>query len=266
MAIADDIREYTPGHVFRDGDELGLYWLRDGKVMFRHYPVRGADAESFRFYRGSFAKDHRYCYCGNHKLTGGNGVTFRALNYTYATDGVFVWTMGGKIKDADAVSFIVCDDGVDLLPGGLRVPYGFGKDKDRVFYYDFDGKPNWVRKASPDNFVSLNDGYYGKDANFVFCGAAAIPKANVATWRRIGGHYSKDDRRVFYFNRELRDADYDSFEHVATDRSSIQLARDKNHFYGNDRIIEAADFESLLSTGTKPWPKHEKKSGPTPPS
>lgn len=215
--------------------------------MYRNYPVPRAYAESLRFFRGSFGKDRKNCYCMNHKLAGGNGSTFRALNYTYATDGVFVWTMGGKVKEANAESFIVCDDGVHHLSGGVRVPYGFGKDKDRVFYYDFDGKPNWVRKASPATFVSLNDGHFGKDAHYVFCGIATLPKANVPQWRKIGGYYSKDDQRIYYFNRELREADYGSFEVVAMLYNWIQLAQDKTHFYNNDRIIEAAEFEQIIA-------------------
>src|SRR5262245_33087791 len=126
MPIPDDTRELIPGHVFRDGDETTLYWIRAGRVMFRHHPVPGAHVESFRFFRGCFGKDRENCYCTGRRLTGGNGSAFRALNYTYATDGVWVWTMGGKVKDADAETFAVCDDGVNYLPGGLRAPYGFG--------------------------------------------------------------------------------------------------------------------------------------------
>ena len=142
----DDTLEFTLGNVFRENDPTTQYWLRDGKVLFRHYPVKGADIASFRFYLGAFAKDRKHCYCTSSKLTGGNGATFRALNYTYATDGKFVWALGGRIKEADAESFVVCDDGSYDLGGGTRVPYGFGKDKDRVFYYDYDGKPNWADK------------------------------------------------------------------------------------------------------------------------
>ncbi len=229
MAILDDTREYAPGHVFRKDDETTLYWIRDrdGKVLYRYYPIRGVDIESFRFFLGSFAKDRKNCYCASSKLAGGNGATFRALNFTYATDGQFVWTIGGKIKEADAESFVVCDDGVHYLGVGSRVPsrvpYGFGKDKARVYYYDFNGKPNWVRKADPASFVSLNDAHFGRDDNFVFCGAATIPKAKVQHWRKIGGYYSKDDVRVFYFNREIKDADYESFEVVPS--SLFQLCR-----------------------------------------
>lgn len=247
MPIADDTREFTPTrNQFREGDETTLYWIRGETILYRHYPLKGADIESFRFYLGSFAKDRKHCYCTSTRLGGGNGATFRALNYTYAADGQFVWTMGGKIKDADADSFVVCDDGVYELGGGSRAPYGFGKDKNRVYYYDSNGKPNWVRKASPASFVSLNDGHFGRDDNFIFCGAATLPKAKVENWRKIGGNYSKDDARIYYFNRPIREADYGSFEVASTGRSWIQLAKDNSHFYHNDRVIDAAEFEEMV--------------------
>lgn len=207
--------------------------------------MRGADLETFWFYLGGFAKDHKHCYCYNSRLAGGNGATFRALNYTFYTDGVSVWTMGGKLKDVDAETFLVCDDGAHALCRDTLVPYGYGKDKNRVYYYDYDGKPNWVRKASPATFVSLNDGYFGKDDSFVFCGAATIPKAKVAHWHLIGGLYSKDNTRVFYYNRQICDADYDTFGFVQNCKD-LQLAKDKNRYYWNDFVISEDEFLTKL--------------------
>ncbi|MGA2032083.1 MAG: DKNYY domain-containing protein [Thermoguttaceae bacterium] len=242
MSIAKDTREFAPGHVFHEEDETTLYWISDGKIMYRHYPVRGADAESFRFYLGSFGKDRTHCYCTFSRLTGGVGSKFRALNYTFATDGKSVWTLGGRIKDADAKSFVVCDDGEHYLDPETRVPHGFGKDQDRVFYYDYDGKPNWVRKADAASFVSLNDGYFGHDRNFVFFGAATIPKAKVRQWRKLGGLYSRDDSRVYYLNREIREADCDSFKFLKSGGLFYELAKDKLHYYCSGRIIDAAEY------------------------
>jgi len=98
-----------------------------------------------------------------------------------------------------------------------------------------------VRKASAASFISLNDGHYGKDDNCVFCGAATLPRAKVAQWRKIGGYYSKDDARVYYFNRLMRDADYDTFEVLDTG-GFLQMAKDKNHFYDTDRVVGEAEF------------------------
>jgi len=244
MPLADDIREFTPGNFFREGNPTTLYWIRGDTVLYRSQPLKRVDISSFRFYLGSFAKDCRHCYCGWSRLAGGNGPTFRALNFTYATDGQLVWTIGGRIKDVDASSFEVCDDGFVTLIRGERAPYGYGKDRIRVFYYDFDGKPNWVRKANPQSFVSLNDGQFGIDEKFVFCGAAVIPKANVQHWKKIGGYYSKDDKRVFYWNRQIREADYESFVPVPSD--FLQIARDNRNCYWNDEIVSPKEFEKLV--------------------
>jgi hypothetical protein len=246
MAISDYIREFTPGRVYREGDPATMYWIRGDKILYLHYPLKDADIDSFRFYFGRFGKDRKHCYCASTRLAGGNGASFRALNNTFATDGKFVWTMGGKIKDADADSFVVCDDGIYDVGGGSLAPYGFGKDKNRVFYYDFDGKPNWVRKASPASFFSLNDGHFGKDDKFVFCGPATLPKANVEYWKKIRGFYSKDDARIYYFNRPIRDADYGSFEVLSTGGNFIQLAKDRTHFYNNDCVIDESEFEVMV--------------------
>jgi hypothetical protein len=234
MPLADDIREFTPGTDYRKSDPATRYWICGTQVFWRHLAVAGAEPETFRFYLGDFAKDRRRCYCCTSVLRGANPTAFRALNYTYAADNQFVWTKGGKIKDAEARSFVACDDGYIELGLGLRAPYGFGKDNERVYYYDFDGKANWVRKASSDSFVSLNDGYFGKDANFAFFGRAMISKANVECWEKVDGYYSKDDKRVYYRNCILRDADPNTF--VFLDPKE-QLARDKRHLYRRHEIV-----------------------------
>lgn len=251
MAQDEDLQELLPAAMFRDRDETASYWVQGSTVCFRHQPVRGAHAASFRFFRNGFAKDHKHCYCVGRRLVGAHPDTFRPLSFTYVTDGNEVWTLGGRVKDADAASFVACDAGVNLLSGGVRVPYGYGKDHQRVFYYDFNGTANWVRKASPDSFVSLNDGYFGKDSRFVFCGAAVFPKAKVASWTQLGGYYSKDSTRIFYFDRPIPAADYDSFEVVPTDRDYIQLAKDKNQFYNNDQVIDAGSFAEKLTKYSK---------------
>jgi hypothetical protein len=241
MVNADDLQEFVPGHVFHGNDLTRQYWVNDqGIIIWRFTPVRGAHALSFRFYRGGFAKDERNCYCFGRRLVGANPKTFRALNFTYFTDGCFVWTVGGKLPDAEAKTFVVCDSGSYTLPSNIRAPYGYGKDAQRVYYYNFDGKTNWVRKANAMTFMSLDDGHFGKDENFVFCGHASIPKAKVAHWRKIGGDYSKDDSRVFYFNRIMGCADFESFRVIPSQPTSVHFnfARDKDHFYWNDKIID----------------------------
>jgi hypothetical protein len=223
------------------------YKLFDDKVKYCGHDVRGAHIPTFRFFAGGFAKDHKNCYSSGSKLKNANPATFLALNFTYATDGNRVWTMGGEIKDVDAATFEVCDDGAYTIRGDCIVPFGYGKDKQRVFYYDFDGKPNCVRKAITATFISLNDGYFGKDQFCVFCGYAALPKVKVEHWKKIGGYYSKDNSRVYYFNRLIAGADYDTFAVVPTGKDHYQMARDKNSYYANDRIVSEFEFNEELS-------------------
>lgn len=249
MHYPQDIIEHKPASAFIEGDETTLYWLDGKKVMFRHYPVRGADAASFRFYLGYFAKDNKHCYIGSTKLKEAVSKHFKALNYTYATDGHIVCTMGGKIADADGASFTVCDDGVHVIDN-LKFAYGYGKDNARVFYYDSNGKANWVKKADPVTFKSLNDGHFGLDHQTVFCGHASIAKADVNTWKKIGGYYSRDKARIFYFNRLIAEADYATFRVITSKHGDRQLARDSHHFYWNDSIIDHDAY------GIGVWRKH----------
>lgn len=247
MPLQDDIREITPGDAYRQGDERAQYWLRGRTVMYGDAEIRGADAESFRFYLSGFAKDSKHCYCVGTRLRDGNGATFRALNFCYATDGRLVWALGGVVKDADVESFEVCDDGVNTLDGGPRVPYGYAKDRSRVYYYDFDGTPNWVRKATPGTFQSLNDGYFAKDHQFVFCGHSALPGAKPGSWQKLESYYSKDDRRIYYLNRHIKAADYASFEVEPNGGGIVPFARDKNNCYFNDEIVTAEDYAKYLA-------------------
>lgn len=52
------------------------------------------------------------------------------------------------------------------------VPYGYSKDKHAVYYYNFGGKANIVKRAISTSVVSLNDGYFGYDENAVCCGSS----------------------------------------------------------------------------------------------
>lgn len=235
---AEFTRPLRPGAEHSEHDPYRLYWIRNGTVVCgRDSVVRGADADSFVFWLGSFAKDRRHCYYMDRRLAGANPLVFHALNNTYFKDDRSVWCIGGRIKDADAPSFVACDDGIYDLDG-LPVPHGYGKDRHRVFYYDFNGKACWVRKADPATFESLNDGHFGRDHRTIFCGEASIAGADANTWQKLGGYYSKDRKRVYYFNRVIKDADLESFRVVPAQRGNTQLARDRYRCYWNDQIVD----------------------------
>ena len=227
-----------------------LYWLKNGQVRWGGYPVRGADADSFVYWAGGFAKDARYCYCNGSRFRDADPETFRALNYTYAADKDSVWTIGGGIKGVERSSFVVCDVGIYMI-GDSMIPYGFAKDSKRVYYYDFDGKPNWVRKAVADSFVSLGDGHFGHDDERIFYGRSMLRRADRGAWHKLGGIFSTDGVRVYYGNTHLPDVDAASFEYVPNPWDS-QLARDSKAYYWGATPISESHFTTFLKTGDPP--------------
>ena len=65
----------------------------------------------------------------------------------------------------------------------------------------------------------------------------------------MGTGISRDARRVYYLNREIKGADWDSFT-VCTPPDAPpladHLARDKEHFYQNDEMIEEPLWQERL--------------------
>ncbi len=262
--------------VFNKNDENALY-RTDGKtVYYRMYEIKGADIETFEQFPGDWAKDKAHCYCGGTRLQKADPISFEVLNYTYAKDKSNVWTMGGRIPGADSETFEVCDSGkkslgptFDWSPGKqkiwyeLFVPYGFAKDKNNVYYYNYQGKTNIVKKAVPFSFQSLGDGYFGYDEKSVFCGRAILPKANPATWKKLheNYYYSKDGNRVYYLNRLIKDVDAETFEVVeipVVTGEPYQYAKDKNSGYWNDNTKSHAELEEIVRAGFEEYEQNKK--------
>lgn len=261
---------------FIEYDQSTNYWTDDRKVYFRIYEMKGVDIESFEQFSGCWAKDKNHCYLTSTRLQNADPKTFEILNFTYAKDKSNVWTMGGRIPEADSETFEVCDNGKRSLGPQFKwstnkqkiwyellVPYGFGKDKNNVYYYDYQGKTNIVKKAIPISFQSLGDDYFGYDEKSVFCGRAIIPKANPATWKKLHEdyYYSKDQNRIYYFNRLIKDADAETFEviivPVATGKV-YQYAKDKNFGYSNDRAISHEELEKVVRDGLEKYEQRKR--------
>jgi hypothetical protein len=223
----------------KEQDRNATYWIEDGGVVFRGYPVKSADPRSFVFFRGGFGKDARACYFGNRRLAEADPAAFRPLNFAYATDGRQVWVLSGRVKDADTRGFEVCDDGRLALEGTLLVPQGYAKDPLNVYHYNFDGKAHIVQFAHAGSFRALGDGWFGQDQEWVFFDGRRIPKARVATWAKLGGIYSRDDQRAYYGNRPMEEADLSSFRAGSSRSHLYYWARDKTHRYCNGDALSS---------------------------
>ena len=109
-----------------------------------------------------------------------------------------------------------------------------------------------IKKADPTTFVLLNDGFYAKDAERIFCGGLPLNKANVKAWAKLSTNeescYSKDDKRIYYLNREMKNADYHTFEVIIPPAYKdgnylAQYAKDKNHYYFCELIISEEEYQ-----------------------
>ncbi|MCJ8155539.1 DKNYY domain-containing protein [Chryseobacterium sp. SSA4.19] len=233
------------------------FWTDGIKVFNQKTLLRGANPKTF-IYDGIFAKDDRKCFCGENWLKDADVDTFEPLNYTYAIDKNNVYTITGKVKDADIATFKVLDDGKSLLGyNRIGIPeytfYSYVKDKNNVYYHNYEGKPKVIKNADGDTFISLYDGYFAKDKNYVYGNGKIIKNADVKSWDTLSeipnSYYSKDSKRIFYGFWEIK-ADYETFELEIPEKAKsveYQLAKDKDNFYRNGEIISKEDFEKYSS-------------------
>ena len=97
---------------------------------------------------------------------------------------------------------------------------------------------------NPATFISMNDGDFAKDDTYVFNGKTPLPKANPATWRKISHFYSKDDKRIYYLNKLIKEADYDTFEVVvltSPEGYKLPYGKDKNQYYNYGNPLSEAE-------------------------
>ena len=205
-----------------------------------------------------WAKDDRRCYDGGIWLRNADIESFKPLNYAYAMDKNHVFTVTGTIKNVDIASFQVLDTGKCFLRyneiGIVEyTPTGYAKDKNYVYYDNYEGKTKIIKKADVETFTSFGDTYFARDKNHVYGNGKIIKKANSNTWTKFTqmpiSLYSKDNCRVFYGFWEI-DVDYETFEVLLPQKAksiNCQLAKDKNRFYRNGAKIRKGELEMLMN-------------------
>jgi len=233
------------------------FWSDGNKVYHGKWgEFKGVNLKTFVHY-GFWCKDDRKCFHGRHWLKDANADTFKALNYTFAIDENNVYTITGKVKDADIKTFEVLDNGKSFLwhnKAGipLYTPKGYAKDKNNVYYENYEGKTKIIKQADLETFESIGDTYFAKDKNHIFGNGKIIKKADINTWAKFTetplSYYSKDDKRIFYGFWEIN-VDYETFELVIPENAKsikFQFAKDKNNFYRNGAIISFDEFEDYF--------------------
>ena len=152
-------------------------------------------------------------------------------------DKTAVYTTSGRIPDAELAAFQVLDNGQN----DSGAPQGYAKDSRQVYFHNGDGKVKIIKGAEISSFRSLGDTYFARDEKRIYAYGKQLPKADLPSWELLSHWYSRDARRVYYLNREIKGADRDSFAvctPLDTPLLADHLARDKDHFYQNDEMIE----------------------------
>ena len=160
-------------------------------------------------------------------------------------DKTAVYTTSGRIPDADLAAFQVLDKGQN----DSGAPQGYAKDSRQVYFHNGDGKVKIIKGAEVSSFRSLGDTYFAGDEKRIYAYGKQLPNVELTSWELLGHWYSRDVKRVYYLNRELKGADRDSFTvYTPMDAAPLadHLARDKEHFYQNDEVIEETLWRERL--------------------
>ena len=165
-------------------------------------------------------------------------------------DKTAVYTTSGRIPDVELATFQVLDNGQN----DSGAPQGYAKDSRQVYFHNGDGKVKIIKDAEVSSFRSLGDTYFARDEKRIYAYGKQLPKAELTSWELLRHWYSRDARRVYYLNREIKGADRDSFA-VCTPLDAPpladHLARDKDHFYQNDEIMEETQWLEQLRKMTQ---------------
>ncbi|WP_010397140.1 MULTISPECIES: DKNYY domain-containing protein [Paracoccus] len=258
--MTESIPELQPYPIDADVEGLPYCLGPDGNIAMRDGSRMGYDSlklrKGFVQYENGFSKDEKAVYSWGRRIMGANPATFRVLSRAFVTDGNHVWNHIGKVKDADPTTFAACDSGE-----GNHWGTGYGKDANSVFFSPGDLRARRVVKADTRTFRSCGDTcLVGYDDYFTFAQGSSIPKAKRKGWRYLSYSYSRDEKAIFYLNSRVEGADLESFEVVPVFSSHkigpAPLARDRNHYYWCDEIIDNDEF------GAKFWIRYAVVSDP----
>lgn len=97
-----------------------------------------------------------------------------------------------------------------------------------------------IKGAEVSSFRSLGDTYFARDEQRIYAYGKQLPKAELTSWELLGHWYSRDAKRVYYLNREIKGGSGQFLICTPVDAALLvdHLACDKDHFYQNDEMME----------------------------
>jgi hypothetical protein len=217
------------------------YVIENSQVYFydgsKNIIVVEADPNTFeclQAYRGSkvgrfYGKDDQHVYFGTSIIEGADPDTFSFFTWEYYTkDANHVYVNGKILEGADPNTFEF------LVANGAPIRYDGGSGPTK--YYGQDENSKYLNEIRFDKltFVDMGGGYV-KDKDKVYFFNREIEEADPATFECVtSGIYFKDKNHVYYETAILKDADPSTFKNIGIESP---YAYDQNYYYKNDTII-----------------------------
>lgn len=240
------------GYFAKDKDHVYQY----GKIL------RGADAQTFTYSAEGFGNDKKRIYVGDMIITGMDPKSFQLLGGKYMKDASQVLFETSFIKGVDAPSFEMVDN--------IDSHWPYARDKNRIYrsgkpleadpssfqiighhtskdamhvFYDMD----LLEDADPETFVEESLYYsYDKGRAYFEGKLLCTHSGNVETFNSI---YLKTSEKVFYYDKELKQADAPSFHQVG---EGEYFMADRKHVWKGDWNPRLSDWEARILQDADP--------------
>lgn len=153
-----------------------------------------------------YARDNRYVYYQNKKLSGANLETFRVLEQDYARDNQYIYFRGNKIWGVDNSSFKILGGGYSTDDKWLffehrKTTTPFDTQKQTFELSDQEGEiilngEKTLRKGK-EVPIELGDGYEIKD-DLVFFNGKEVLGASFQEFKPLGNGYATDNKWLYF--------------------------------------------------------------------
>lgn len=220
------------------------------------------DLKSLRVLNHHFTKDNKTAYLDRRPIAGSHGITFELISDHYAKDSLryyYCWPIDGEyqikpipchFQSFDVIDHQYAKDNKNVFYEGDKlskaesnsfelISSGYAKDNNHVFF-----RNNIVEKADPFSFTtftenenSMGETVYSKDKNGIYVNDKHFVGADVATFRLLNEKYTLDKNGVYFRMKKVKNADLLSFR-VYPHFIGNADAEDKNHKYGDGKIVE----------------------------
>ena len=231
------------------------FFLKDGAVYFsglyENGLLKGVAPKDFCCWR-YWGKSSTACFLGGIRLRGADPASFRVLNYAYAMDKTAVYTTSGRISDAELAAFQVLDNGQN----DSGAPQGYAKDSRQVYFHNGDGKVKIIKGAEVSSFRSLGDTYFARDEKRIYAYGKQLSQSRAdflgTTWALV---FPRCQAGVLPQPGDQRGGSGQFYGMHPLDAPPLadHLARDKDHLYQNDEIMEETQWlEQLRKMAQEP--------------